>query len=487
LEWNAYGKVRQVTTSTATMTFGYDAQQNRLKKTVATNSGTKTTYYIRDAQGNALAVYEQNGASLVWKEQDLYGSSRLGMAKPEREVTGFFWASAAYTLVAGAKSYELSNHLGNVMAVISDRGELQSAQDFYPFGMAMPGRSTGAYKYTFNGKETDPETGIQDYGMRWYLPNIARFPSIDPLEKKFPWWTPYAFAGNTPIQAIDLEGAEIYYSQSGRKVGQGADKDNQQVLMAEGGKTTNGIYNPTGKVQKLHNNHSEFLKLLGTVYTETSSKNKIQGGQFDPKESAGIYDVMENISKTTGQAIDTKMFKNEGIYGWQNAEGNTPQTTQDVIDGKIGFGDEKYGAVWKGLTMGILTSNSVLDYSGGGDTWHGYDFGVEGKRAYNLYYATGFKFSDPKHDIWKLGDKMVNVTVAFTGYKSATSITTHFVHYDHRAVSTGAAGGTTFMKRNYNSFVSDDIPAFRRFVFTNPNASQDILRSKLLEYVKNIR
>jgi hypothetical protein len=45
------------------------------------------------------------------------------------------------------------------MAVISDRGELQSAQDFYPFGMAMPGRSTDAkHRYGFNGKETDPET-----------------------------------------------------------------------------------------------------------------------------------------------------------------------------------------------------------------------------------------------------------------------------------------------------------------------------------------
>ncbi len=141
LTWNAYGKVRQVTTGSATMTFGYDAQQNRLSKTVTANGETKTTYYIRDAQGNALAVYERRGSSLIWKEQDLYGSSRLGMAKPEREMTGFFWQSASYTLVAGAKSYELSNHLGNVLAVISDRGELQSAQDFYPFGMAMDTRS----------------------------------------------------------------------------------------------------------------------------------------------------------------------------------------------------------------------------------------------------------------------------------------------------------------------------------------------------------
>jgi RHS repeat-associated protein len=76
--------------------------------------------------------------------------------------------------------------------------------------MSMPSRTTegGTYRYGFNGKETDQETGIQDYGMRWYLPNIARFPSVDPLTQEYPWYTPYQFAGNTPIQAIDLDGAE---------------------------------------------------------------------------------------------------------------------------------------------------------------------------------------------------------------------------------------------------------------------------------------
>jgi RHS repeat-associated protein len=111
---------------------------------------------------------------------------------------------------------ELTNHLGNVLSVVSDEltpnGEAQvlSAKDYYPFGMSMPSRTTegGTYRYGFNGKETDPETGIQDYGMRWYLPNIARFPSVDPLTAEYPWYTPYQFAGNMPIWAIDLDGAE---------------------------------------------------------------------------------------------------------------------------------------------------------------------------------------------------------------------------------------------------------------------------------------
>lgn len=39
---------------------------------------------------------------------------------------------------------------------------------------------------------------------------VGRFLSIDPLTKSFPHYSPYQFAGNTPIQAIDLDGAEEY-------------------------------------------------------------------------------------------------------------------------------------------------------------------------------------------------------------------------------------------------------------------------------------
>jgi RHS repeat-associated protein len=83
------------------------------------------------------------------------------------------------------------------------------------------------YRYGFNGKETDPETGIQDYGMRWYLPNIARFPSVDPLTAKYPSWSPYPFAMNSPIAGVDLDGLEFYYAANGTFLGQGDDKKNK--------------------------------------------------------------------------------------------------------------------------------------------------------------------------------------------------------------------------------------------------------------------
>ena len=34
--------------------------------------------------------------------------------------------------------------------------------------------------------------------------------SVDPLIREYPWYTPYQFAGNRPIDAIDLDGLEEY-------------------------------------------------------------------------------------------------------------------------------------------------------------------------------------------------------------------------------------------------------------------------------------
>ncbi len=130
----------------------------------------------------------------------------------------------------GEKTYELRDHRGNVMVVISDakRGIprkddstrvdhyeaiVVGATDYTSFGKPMEGRSfnSGDYPYGFNGKRNDPETGYQDYGMRIYDPQIARFISVDAVTKKYPELTPYQFASNTPIQAVDLDGQEAFF------------------------------------------------------------------------------------------------------------------------------------------------------------------------------------------------------------------------------------------------------------------------------------
>jgi RHS repeat-associated protein len=82
--------------------------------------------------------------------------------------------------------------------------------------MLVPNRhkATDGYRYGFNGKENDNEVmgegNFQDYGMRMYNPRISRFFNVDPLTKQYPELTPYQFASNTPIQAIDMDGLEAW-------------------------------------------------------------------------------------------------------------------------------------------------------------------------------------------------------------------------------------------------------------------------------------
>jgi RHS repeat-associated protein len=238
IDWTVYGKIKQITFGNGkpNLLFRYDASGNRISKTAfmgTTPTATATTtYYVRDAQGNVMATYEQkpvgNNPIFSLTERHIYGSSRLGLDNTTFDIT---YSNPINTTsvqrILGYRSYEMANHLGNVMAVTSDRkiavdpgndgttdyftGEVLSANDYYAFGATMPGRNftSSSYRYGFNGKETDPETNTQDYGMRIYNPNLGKFLSVDPLAGKYPFKTPYDFAENTPIWGNDLDGLEL--------------------------------------------------------------------------------------------------------------------------------------------------------------------------------------------------------------------------------------------------------------------------------------
>lgn len=68
------------------------------------------------------------------------------------------------------------------------------------------------YLYGFNGQEKDNEIkgAGNSYNFKYRIqdPRLGRFLSRDPLSKNFPWNSPYGFAENDVIRAIDLEGGE---------------------------------------------------------------------------------------------------------------------------------------------------------------------------------------------------------------------------------------------------------------------------------------
>ena len=160
----------------------------------------------------------------------------------EGQKTGLYVTSAAnssyipylrqFERVRGQRRYELNNFRGDMKQIISDiripidnvgsdniadyyEADVYQVEDAYPFGWRIETRSFAVgeeHRVGFNGKENDKDWGgqlIQDYGFRLYNPSIGKFLSVDPLAPNYPSWTPYAFAMNSPIANIDLDGLEM--------------------------------------------------------------------------------------------------------------------------------------------------------------------------------------------------------------------------------------------------------------------------------------
>jgi uncharacterized protein RhaS with RHS repeats len=50
-----------------------------------------------------------------------------------------------------------------------------------------------------------------DYSARYYDPAYGRFTTMDPLAEKYYSISPYAYCGNNPVNAIDLDGRDIVF------------------------------------------------------------------------------------------------------------------------------------------------------------------------------------------------------------------------------------------------------------------------------------
>ncbi|WP_185153143.1 RHS repeat-associated core domain-containing protein, partial [Chryseobacterium sp. 8AT] len=86
-------------------------------------------------------------------------------------------------------------------------GEIVEVNNYYPFGLLHNYTATtqNAYQYKYNGKELQ-ETGMYDYGARFYMPDIGRWGVMDPLAEKNRRFNPYNYAINNPIRFIDPDG-----------------------------------------------------------------------------------------------------------------------------------------------------------------------------------------------------------------------------------------------------------------------------------------
>ncbi len=141
VDYDVTGKVTDVYSDAAktikTTHYTYDDRGFRLSKETYKNDTLKfTTWYIRDASGNVLSIYNQQAGdtNLTQEEVPIYGSGKLGMYRPKSVGRGEF-------------VYELTDHLGNVRATIKNDQSIYLAtmEDTGAGDITNPRVTEGAY------------------------------------------------------------------------------------------------------------------------------------------------------------------------------------------------------------------------------------------------------------------------------------------------------------------------------------------------------
>ncbi len=218
----------------------------------------------------------------------------------------------------------------------------------------MPGRiyASNTYRYGFNGKENDDDAkGItgsqQDYGFRVYDPRLGRFLSVDPLTKCYPELTPYQFASNTPIQAIDLDGLEAWISNTSGSV----------------------LYGPYSNSFVDANNLTPTVE-LNAIYVTSMSAEMANQGFGVPPYTPGTR-VIETETPATMQL--TRVYTNnvtEPAGRWlmdpKDIQGLTPKQIQDKFSLPNTPTHKVDVEVPQGTTIRIGEANEAFGGNGGG-------------------------------------------------------------------------------------------------------------------------
>ncbi|MEO7020734.1 MAG: RHS repeat-associated core domain-containing protein, partial [Ktedonobacteraceae bacterium] len=177
--------------------FTYDADGNRISKTVtATSTTIKDVYALghlseqTDSAGNPLATftYENSG-------------------RPASVVLG--------NPATGNRYYYVYNGHGDVVALTDSSGTPKASYTYDAFGILLSSSETlegWSNPYRYDGADLvryDSETGLYWMSVRAYDPTLGRFISHDPLGRLAAEgidFAPYVYAGNNPLIRVDPSG-----------------------------------------------------------------------------------------------------------------------------------------------------------------------------------------------------------------------------------------------------------------------------------------
>ncbi|MDC8100389.1 DUF6443 domain-containing protein [Chryseobacterium rhizosphaerae] len=256
--------------------------------TVNYSTASQTTQYIYRSDGTKIRKLFKSGGRGGTKIVDYLDGFQYeeGIFFPEHSLYFSPTSEGYYDYQDNRYIYQYKDHLGNIrlsyMKNTVGVAEAIEENNYYPFGLKQEGvnvlSGNPTYKYKYNGKELQ-ETGMYDYGARFYMPDIGRWGVVDPLAETSRRWSPYAYAFNNPINFIDPDGRENqdWFNNSMGQMEFRNDVKSQQDLNDKGIK---GIY-----VGETAQQGSLNYAANGVIYDESAGGKPIADGR--------VYDVGE--------------------------------------------------------------------------------------------------------------------------------------------------------------------------------------------------
>ncbi|WP_437949416.1 RHS repeat-associated core domain-containing protein [Sorangium sp. So ce296] len=197
----------RITQGATTITFGYDGDQQRIRKTTP----EKETLYFGD-------LYER-----VTKAASGTVEHRYHVHSPERVV--------AIVTRGGSDTgtrYVHVDHLGSVDALTGEDGDVIERRSYDPFGQRRspvwgepaPASFSSETTQGFTGHESDDELGLVNMKGRLYDPNTGRFLTTDPIVSIPSFgqsWNPYSYVLNNPLAYVDPGGFQEAPPEAGAR------------------------------------------------------------------------------------------------------------------------------------------------------------------------------------------------------------------------------------------------------------------------------
>lgn len=176
----------------ATATYKYDALNRRIQKMVVSTGLTTNYYYCGDQ------AIEERDANNAVQATYVFGISVDDVLQMQR---------------SGNTYYYHKNHLGSVVALTDDSGNLVERYEYDPYGKPSffdsndntLSQSAVGNAILFTGRDYDAETGLYYYRARTMHPGLGRFMQHDPL-MYVDGFNMYNYVGNMPLVLTDPSG-----------------------------------------------------------------------------------------------------------------------------------------------------------------------------------------------------------------------------------------------------------------------------------------